>query len=99
VLPLDATSFENGYRTREEVVCFAVGEESVTPVYSAFRLQFHTEPPSQASIYTWYKKFERKDSFAKERVLAGLLCHTAMGRDGLASNASHKNQVAERSVS
>jgi hypothetical protein len=35
VLPLDATSFENGYRTREEVVCFAVGEESVTPVYSA----------------------------------------------------------------
>jgi hypothetical protein len=37
--PLDATSFENGYPTTEELVCPAVSEESVTAVQRAFRTQ------------------------------------------------------------
>jgi hypothetical protein len=45
--PLDATSFENGYPTAEELCVVQLAKkESVTAVQHAFRTQFHMEPPS-----------------------------------------------------
>jgi hypothetical protein len=65
---LDATSFENGYPTTEELMCSAVSEERVcNSCQRAFRTQFHMEPPSPVFIYTWYKKFEQKGCICKNK--------------------------------
>jgi hypothetical protein len=42
-------------------------KESVTAVQRAYRTQFHMEPPSQVSIYAWYKKFEQKGCICKNK--------------------------------
>jgi hypothetical protein len=42
-------------------------KDYVTVVQCAFRTQFHMEPPSRVSIYTWYKKFEQKGCICKNK--------------------------------
>jgi len=65
VMPLlDATSFENGYRTTEALVCSAVSKERDCNSCAMYT-QFHVEPPSWVSIYTSDKKFEQRGRICK----------------------------------
>jgi hypothetical protein len=64
---LDATSSENGYPTTEELLCSTVSEERVCNSCATCisHTLFCLDPPSQVSIYTWYKKFEQKGCICK----------------------------------
>jgi len=60
-LPLDATSFENGYHLTEELACSAVGEdEGSQSCVTWISHTFHMQPPGQISIHTWHKTFKQK---------------------------------------
>jgi hypothetical protein len=101
--PLYATSFENGHPTTEELVCSAVSEEGVCNSCAtciSHTISHETTRPSIHLAASGTRNSSRKGAFAKARVLLGPLCLMKLWTVfGLASNAAHKNQRAERVVS
>jgi hypothetical protein len=89
--PLHATGFENGYATREELVCSAMAKkEFATAVQRAFRTQFHTNNTDEYPFTPVARNSSRNGASGKMTALTGPPCLMQLWTVfGLASKAAH----------
>lgn len=83
-LPLDATSFENGYHLTAELVCSAVSEDEGRAVQHESRTHFTRNHRIHLHVV--------QDIQAERMHLQKAIFLLALLYLGLASNAAHKNQ-------
>jgi hypothetical protein len=100
--PLDATSFENGYPTTEELVCSAVSEERVCNSCATCISHTISHEATQPNIHLCLVHEIRAEwvHLQKQVSLVGPLCLIKLWTVfGIVSNAADKNQRAELVVS